>query len=325
MLETLKFVRGAVSNKDLVPVLTHFRINGGRLQGQNGRVTLDAPCPHLDWLDVVVPADKFLRAVDACEGEPKIKVGEDRLTLSRGKFRATLGVLPPEDYPAVLPDLDAVPGCWRSGKGLVDLLSRALPFISTDASRPWSCSLLMTADTAFATNNVVLACFDFDWGCDDLVLPAFCVDEILRIGLDPVRISWDSQRFLATYPDGSWLSSMLIGGEWPNSLRQLHDVCKEEEEWLPLTRDLGVALTKLKPFFPDAKMPVVVVSEEGVATLDGASSALVGLEGLPRSSFRYESLSLVASVAQSWNPARYPNPVTWRGVGVVGMLSGVRT
>lgn len=324
MLDTLKFVRGAVSNKDLVPVLTHFRIRGGRLQGQNGRVALDAPCPELAGLDLVVPADKFLRAVDACEGEPKLTVKDDKLTISRGRFRATMDILGVDQYPEVTGVVDAVDNRSRSGRGLVDVLRKAEPFISTDASRPWSCSVLITAATAFATNNVVLACIAFDWGKDDLVLPSFCVDELLRIGEDPQSVRWDEHHFIAEYADGSWLSSRLIDGAWPATLHNLHQACLEENEWLPMPGDMADALAKLKPFFPDAKMPVVVLGPDGVATQDGVSSALVGMDGLPPAAFRLESLSLVVSAARSWNPSRYPSPVPWRADGVVGMLSGVR-
>lgn len=324
MLDTLKFVRGAVSSKDLVPVLTHFHIRDGRLQGQNGRVTIEAPCPQLAGLDVVVPADKFLRAVDACDGEPKITVKDGKMTVSRKRFRATLAVLGVDEYPEVSRTIDCGPDFQRSGEGLINLLRKAQPFVSTDASRPWSCSVLITEDTAFATNNVVLACFDFDWTKENLVLPDFAIDELLRIGIDPTWVGWDSKHFVAEYADGSWLSSRLVDGAWPDSLRALERTCREETDWLAVPGDMVDALAKLKPFFPNAKLPIVKLDSEGISTSEGQSSAVVGMEGLPPSAFRLESLSLVVSAARAWNPARYPGPVPWRADGVVGMLSGVR-
>ena len=43
MLESLKFVKGAVSRKDHVPALTHFQIKNGFVKGHNGTLTLCAP------------------------------------------------------------------------------------------------------------------------------------------------------------------------------------------------------------------------------------------------------------------------------------------
>lgn len=325
MLDTLKFVRGAVSTKDLVPVLTHFCVSGGRLQGQNGRLTLDAACPDLAHLELAVPADKFLRAVDACDGEPKLTVKDDMMTVSRGRFRAKMGVQDVAAYPRVERLVDPDPDHARGGAGLVAMLRRALPFISTDASRPWSCSVYITESVSYATNNVVLACFDYAWGKEDLVLPVFCVHELIRIGEDPVSLAWDDTHFVAEYADGSWLSSLLVDGGWPTTLFDLYKTAvAAAEDADPMPGDMLDALEKLKPFFPDAKQPVVLLGEEGVSTQEGVTSALVGMDGLPKAAFRLESLTLVAETATHWDPARWPGAVPWFGEGVVGMLSGVR-
>ncbi len=42
MLDTLKFIQGAVARKDHVPALVHFRIAGGRIRGFNGTLSLAA-------------------------------------------------------------------------------------------------------------------------------------------------------------------------------------------------------------------------------------------------------------------------------------------
>lgn len=86
------------------------------------------------------------------------------------------------------------------------------------------------------------------------------------------------------------------------------------------------ALARLKPFFPDAKMPVVLLGEEGVSTQDGASSAAIAVNAtLTRAAYRLESLSLAAGFATSWNDTGYPQPLKWRGDGIYGLLMGVRT
>lgn len=64
MRDSIQLVRGAVSTKDLVPVLTHFALSQGWLHGYNGRVHLCAPVADLKHLALTVPAIPFLQAID---------------------------------------------------------------------------------------------------------------------------------------------------------------------------------------------------------------------------------------------------------------------
>ena len=43
MLKELKFVQGAVSSKDFIPALTHFRIENGTVRSFNGLLALCSP------------------------------------------------------------------------------------------------------------------------------------------------------------------------------------------------------------------------------------------------------------------------------------------
>ena len=105
MIETLNIVKGAVANKAIVPVLTHFHIYDGRVQGSNGKLCIDAPLPELSALELTVPAVKFMQAVKACKGTPKLNVTPTgRLSVSSSTFRALLPLLPAESFPRSRPD-----------------------------------------------------------------------------------------------------------------------------------------------------------------------------------------------------------------------------
>lgn len=319
MLDTLKFVRGAVATKDLVPVLRYFRISGGRIQGQNGRVCIDAPWPGPE-MDEVVDAQKFLRAVDACAGEPKITCKDSWLSISRGKFRARLATLLTGDYPTVHNCEDWQNVAWFSDQMMASL-RKLQPFIATDASRPWACSVLVSEGKAYATNNAVLAVVDMPWTGADVVLPDFLINELLRIGETPISLHWDEGALCAKYGDGSWLWSRRIEGAWPGTLKQLEAVIGATQEWHDVPDDLREALAHLRPFFPDSKWPIVRTGEAGVSTNDGKSSAAISVGALPEAAFRMESLDLVATVAKQWNLAA--SPVPWRADGIAGLLTKV--
>ena len=43
MLNELKFVQGSVAKKELLPSLTHFKIEDGHIRGFNGTIAISAP------------------------------------------------------------------------------------------------------------------------------------------------------------------------------------------------------------------------------------------------------------------------------------------
>src|SRR5882762_10311741 len=103
MLDTMNFVKGAVSAKDLVPALTHLAVNGGRVHGFNGRVHISAPCKLLAGYSFTVPMISFVAAIEACNGETHLLQVEGKQVLSvrsgKGSFSATMPYGKIEDFP----------------------------------------------------------------------------------------------------------------------------------------------------------------------------------------------------------------------------------
>ena len=319
MIETLNLVAGAVSTKDMLPVLTHFCIYDGRIQGSNGRVAIDAPCSELAGLDAIVPAEKFLKAVNACQGEPQLKLNADktRLTISKGRFRATVSLLQVDDYPR---EENAAGEKTTFAQPVLPMLRMLAPFVSDDASRPWACSILLRDGYAYATNNVVVARTPYKWTAGDLALSAAGIDEMLRIGDEPTAITVTEHGCWMHYTR-CWLKMQLLQGGWPEALSKLMAQLATAQP-PPLPAGLLDDVQLLKPFFPDEKMPIVLTGPEGVSTQDGQHSAAVEGGGLPKGAFRLESLSLVLAIATHADLAASPSP--WRGDNIEGLLSGVR-
>lgn len=322
MRDALNLVRGAVSMKDMLPVLTHFHIYEGRVQGGNGRIAIDAPCPELAGFDCTVPAEQFLKAVDACDGEPKLKLTDGgKLTVSKGKFRATL---PLADH-AAFPRSPAVPkvnSFLDSVKlsALLPLLRRLYAFVGEDASRPWSCGVLLDGGYAWATNNVVLArapCPVFQ----NTLLPVFAIDELLRIGQEPTSIQANENALWFYFDGGWWMRCQKLTGEWPD-VAAFMPAEPSAHAWP--AKQLAEAVRKVLPFCPDPKYPVVQTGPEGVGTLEGEMSALVGYEDLPIGRFRAEPLLAALDAASSIDLSTYPKACYWRGDGINGIVVGMR-
>lgn len=321
MLNTLRFVRGAVSKKDSIPVLTHFHIYEGRIQGTNGRLTIDAPCSELSKFDLTVPAEIFLKAVDACQGEPNLTLeGEGKLRVKGGGFKA---LIPLGDH-AIYPRGKRDSGSGTALSSDINLLTplRALaPFIGEDASRDWACGVLFRNGIAYATNNAVLAASPACLFPMDLNLPFFLVEELIRIGREPSIIYATENSASFGYADGSWIKAQLLSAEWPD----LEKLLPQFGEVLPpVPVGLALAVERVRPFCPDPKIPLIQFSVLGVGTIDGDRSACVGDYNLPLGQYRAEPLLGVLASAAEADFARYPQPVPWRGrAGVRGILVGV--
>ena len=322
MNKTLSLVRGAVSTKDLVPVLTHFHIYDGRVQGGNGRVTIDAPCSELSGFDCTVPAERFLKAVDACDGEPKLKLTDGgKLTISKSKFRATLPLANHESFPRLEQVSESGGGAFIQMKPLLAMLRKLSAFVGEDASRPWSCGILFRDGFAWATNNVSLARVPYT-SPREFVMPGFAIDELLRMGHEPVTMMLEENSMTFSFNGDWWLRVQKLHGEWP-------DVSKFISDDLPAagvdSGPLAEAVRKVLPFCPNPKIPVVQTGSEGVSTLDGEMSATCGLYELPETRFRAEPLLTVLESARYIDLSTFPGACYWRGENIDGVLVGLRT
>ena len=319
MRKILNFVKGAVSTKDLIPVLTNFHFYSGRVQGGNGRVTIDAPI-DLGGVDITVPAVPFLRAVDACDGEPILNITEGgRLTVKKGKFRSTIPLSPQTDFPLIKISVndDAL---WKPAPGLLRVLRTIRPFIGEDASRPWACGALFKEGYVYATNNVVIVRIPWRMPESDAInVPAFAIDEILRIGEEPQAFMFDESSATLFYGE-RWLRTQLFTVQWPDVDKFFGDVSLN-----CVPTGLLEAVRKVLPFCADAKFPSITLNAEGVHTAEGTMGASVAGYELPTCRFRAEPLLLTLTHATEIDLTKYPAPVPFRGEnGLQGVLVGLK-
>lgn len=283
MRDILSFVRGAVANKEgPVPVLTRFCIYDGRIQGSNGRIAIDAPCPELAGINALVPADRFISAIDACDLEPKISLTEgNRLVVARKPFRAVLPTQPIDAFPHSAP----TKGKRQKVPDLLPMLSRLRPFVGEDSIRMWCLCVYADGETAYATNSNMIASFPAEG--IKLTLPVFLIDELLRIGEAPTGMTSDEHSITFFYGD-SWLRSQLITEEWPvQTARELLSWKKAPPQMPP---DLLKQIESIIPFCLDPRFPVVHFTEKGVSTEPGETQAEVAGASWPPIAFDSRNL-----------------------------------
>jgi hypothetical protein len=116
------------------------------------------------------------------------------------------------------------------------------------------------------------------------------------------------------------IKGIAIMEQWPASLLRLRDAMINSDP-PEVMEGLYDSVLKLKPFFPDEKLPVIMLSPEGIGTRDGVRSALIEVDGLPEGMYRYESLLSVLEVATHIDFNQYPQAVPFKGHGLQGLLT----
>jgi DNA polymerase III sliding clamp (beta) subunit (PCNA family) len=305
MLHALNIVKGAVSIKDLVPVLTHVAVHEGRLHAFNGRLHISAPCPELKGYSFTVPLTPFIAAVEVCEGVPKLQHADNILTLSgAGSFSASMPTGQVEAFPLAEPE-----GKKVKVKNMLGVLKALHPFIGEDASRPWSAAVLFDGTCAYATNNVILVEAEVGGsGMPYLVLPSHAVDEVLRLGMEPQFLSVTPNAVVIHYPFGIWLRTTVVEEKWPD-VKAILKGHQEGANAIPIPKSLRKAVEQIRAFCPDPKHPYISFQEERVSTLDGVTRASVGgLEGrgIGKGTYHADPLLKALSVAYSADWGRFP-------------------
>jgi hypothetical protein len=266
------------------------------------------------------PAEKFIKAVIGCKGDPIIVYNDDgTIRVSHKRFRVTLPTLKVTDYPRqeFKPE-DAVE--IETPSGFMTALKKVLPFVSQDASRPWSLGVCLRPDYFYATNNVTMARVPVKWNGPIINLPRYVAQELLDID-QPIQEIWASTNSISFKFKGAWMRAQLYTDAWPTGIVKMFDI---EREFEKVPEGLLDAVEQLLPFCPDVKFPTIYFKPDGITTATGLQSAELGFDWHGVGIYRAEVLRLVLPVAREWTPSEYPKPVFFKGDGIEGMLVGVR-
>lgn len=317
MLNELKFVQGAIAKKDFVPELTHFHIGGGFIQGYNGELGLS--CPIAMDLEVTPKAVPFIKAIQTCKDTVQLHMTNNgKLAVKSGEFSAYVECLPNEGYPRVEPEGTYVP----LTENIVDVLQTLLPFIAEDASRPWARGILLYQHSAYATNNIILV---EHWMPDPfpvaINLPKSAVQEIVRIKEEPIGIQVCERTITFHYEGGKWLRSQAYNLDWPDPTKILRT--PEQTEQIP--DSLFDQLNDIAPFVGERGC---VHFEQGVmrtSLADDDGALIHTAQGCPQmGAYNVKQMSLLRGIAVSADWSLYPAAAPFFGVGLRGVIMGMR-
>lgn len=312
------FVRGVMSRHALTPELEYYQIKDGRITGFNGYLALSSPI-DLD-VEACPKAAPFFKALEKIDGAKTVSMymtKGGKLAVRGDKFSAYIPCVESHPFKSIpTGERHAIP------EMLLDDLAAALPFVSEDASRPWSQGILLHAGTTMATNNIVLTQRWSGHTLPTLNLPRYLVNEILRVKKAPVCFMADENSLSCIYEDGCWMRSAVLNGEWPFDL--LEKVLGNPGDQSAIDPALADALEQVLPFL-ERKSSAVYFREDGLASSPHAEDGVVVAENVPPGPiFAASQLKLVLGVAQTIDWSAYPKPVPFSADRLRGVLMGMR-
>lgn len=316
MLRELKFVQGAVAKKDLIPAMTHFKIEGGHVRSYNGAMAISSPIAF--DIDCVPKADQLVKAIQQCEDTIQLSMtAGGRLRIQSGNFRAFCETVD-HDTAHPMPAGDEV---HFNGEKMLDACKTLLPFIGDDASRPWTNGLLLMGHSAFATNNVIVLEYWLGSPFPEIVnIPRNCIRELVRVDEPPTHMQYDERSITFHYEDQRWIRSQLLETTWPDVAKILN----KESSPKPLPDGLFEGIETLK-------------------SLEGVSASIYFQDGLLRTSLEeftggvYEVpginfegkynvaiFNLLKGVIDRADFTTYPEPCMLFGPNVRGAIIGMK-
>lgn len=317
MLKELRFVQGAVAKRDLMPAMTHFRIEKGFVRAYNGVLAL---CSPIDCdIDCVPKADKMVKAIGRCKDVMKMTMcANGKLEISSGPFHVYIDCIEGETH-HVEPSGERVD---FNGEQLLEAIRVIAPFVGDDASRPWTNGILLRDQSAFATNNVCLVEYWLGTKVPVTVnIPEVAITEMLRINEPPTYAQMDENSLTLHYSDGRWIRTQLLGTEWPDIAKILNVPSNAQ----PIDERLFEALENLEGFTDKAGRVFIrngMLRTENDDAENGAGYEVsgLGIEG----AYQVKMLQLLKGVATHADFTRYPDPTMFFGNMIRGAIIGMR-
>lgn len=318
MLKDLKFVQGAVAKKDLLPAMTHFRIENGHVRSFNGQMAISSPIPF--DIDCTPKATQLVKAIQQCEEEIILSMtAGNRLRVQSGRFRAFVETVDGETVHP-MPEGEVIN---FNGDELLSACKTLEAFMGNDASRPWANGILFMGHSAFATNNASL--IEYWIGTPvpfQINLPRFCVKEMLRVDEAPLYAQLHERSITFHYTGDRWIRSQLLDGEWP--FEKMQDILNKPCNPRPLPPELFTGIETLQKM-ADGSSRIYMHNGSLKTHLEEFTGGVYEVDGLDFDGcYNLAIFGLLNGVANTADFTLYPNPCLFFGDRVRGAIIGMR-
>lgn len=318
MLETIKWIKNAVSTKGLTESTSYYKVANGQILATDGKITAGHPWPTDDLY--LVPGIEFDKIVSRYSGKVTIEVGSNEITIKSGKSRGTVQTLNPGDWDFPLISDET----WEPiPRNLLNVIRQLKPFISENATHAWSLGVTLQDGWCFATNNVALAGVQLTELHDiDVVLPLWAIEFLMNREQKLTHWTWTDNYVAFKWENGAWMKSQLIDSKFPPQASQLIKQATMENNDVEISDEFREAFERVA-FENDG---TVVYGENSLTSAFGRAQIVEEietpeLEGM-NTIWSVKHLRPVIACAEWWSPTNYPRPAFFQGDGIVGCIIG---
>jgi DNA polymerase III sliding clamp (beta) subunit (PCNA family) len=157
VLNKLRTITPALSDKELIPILTHFWFQGETVMAFNDQIAIQVPLETK--FKGAIPGKLLLNLLSASGAESiKFKVSNGSVEIKAANAVLTVTLLPPEDFVFAMP---ATEGKGIEGSGLWPAIKSCMGSISDDTSIPDQLGLTLIPNgkdlLMYSTNNMTLS------------------------------------------------------------------------------------------------------------------------------------------------------------------------
>lgn len=294
----------------------HIIFEDGTLRAFNGIVSFEAnsdldPSEHF-----AVNESKLAVALRACEGKGlKVSVNKEFLVFKQNKLTIRVRKIDPDavfSARLVRPSRDA-----RAAAGnLLEALKTVAPFVSSDASRPWSVAVLLRDNYAWSTNNLSIVRSPvselFDARIPGAVVPLLCMlpaIDWLSVNKELQTITVGCKRSFVAFPSSQ--------GEWPD----VNKFFTGHPKKLPLLDEDLLDAAKTVEKFADRFVTLNDSSVEGKSATIESEYQVEVKKG--KGTYSARLLSLILTYAKRADFSHYPSPIPFSGDELEGIAVGV--
>lgn len=321
MLLELRIACNVCESGAVVERFKHIIFTEGTLRAFNGVVSIQAPSVFDPAETFAVSEERVIQALSACQGDDvlmtKISLLKDFMVLKKDKLTVKIRRLDAKDFYH-----DAIVAPARKDQikapGLQEALRAVAPFMSADASRPWTTSILLRDGFAWATNNLSLVKYPLDLPLQNWRIPAAAVPILLGLP----DIEWvaenDKSHILAGWSKVR-ISFPAAGAEWPADLsgffkkapKKLPVLAPELKDAARIVDKFADRFVSLKPERVEGKL-ATIESEYEIEVPNG------------KGSYPAKLLLLILNHATHADFSTHPDPIFFAGAKLRGVAVGAK-
>lgn len=324
MKKTLQTISGAIVKNNPMNMFKAVHVYGDRIQAQDGRITIDAPCPMPG--DYTVEAERFTKAINACDGAPQIKMTDGgKLSLKKGGFRAVIPLMEHDAYPRVEREAVGEVVGIPSGMNIVPMFAKLLPLCAEDGdSRIWTTGMNLAFGYAWATDGIIMARSPLPFTMPAVLhqsainIPACALEVLVKMGIEPKTLHITESSITFDLGD-TWMRAQLLNVPWLDARKHFNGIVHGDA----VPDGLLAAVEQVLPFCTD-NLQTIEFSADGISTAKGEHQAQVEGIALPDGRYAGGVLKKALTLATHVNFAAFPDGIGFKGEGVEGVFMGMR-